>query len=63
MLDPDTLYIVENEKSGEVHWVRTPDGVGCYWYNEDDEDAKYDVSPFMRTRHVTYDEFDELREY
>lgn len=58
-LNPETLYIIRDGHHDEVTlWVRTPDGVGAYWYDEDDEDALNDVCPVKRRRI-----FDNMREF
>lgn len=46
MLDVDTLYVVGDS------YARTPDGEGCYWYDESQyEDAAHDVSDYVRIMH------------
>lgn len=63
-LRTDTLYIVATPGSDDVLWARTPDGIGCYWYDEGDEDAKTDVEDFKRTRYCeNMREFDRIRDY
>ena len=63
-LRTDTLYIVSTPGSEDVLWARTPDGVGCYWYDEGDPDAYTDVEDYKRVRHcANMREFDSLRDY
>lgn len=61
--DPDVLYVIGHEDEGEpVLYVRTPDGVGAYWYDTRDE-AEGDVSDPIATRYFDNPtEFDEWRE-
>lgn len=40
-LDPETMYIITN-RDGFESLVRTPDGIGCFWYNEDEYDIACD---------------------
>lgn len=55
MLRTDTLYIVDDQ------YVRTPDGVGAYWYQDEDE-ARGDVEPVVYVETLNVDEFDLLRD-
>ena len=63
-LRTDTLYVIgerfscDDEHSAET-FGRTPDGVGMYWY-ADEEEARGDVEPVKATRMFdTHKEFDE----
>lgn len=61
MLNPETLYVVEDKNT--VLWGRTPDGIGMYWYDEDDENAKTDVCDFKRVHYFESSrEFDNFRD-
>ena len=53
MLRTDTMYVVDGM------FVRTPDGIGAYWY-EDEDEARGDVEPVAHVVALTDDEF-ELR--
>lgn len=57
-LDPETMYIVR-DYDDSLLYVRTPDGVGCFWYDEDErEEAEGDVCDHKRVMH-----FDSNREF
>lgn len=60
---PECLYVIWNEPAGEYLYVRTPDGVGCYWYDDNQEDvARGDVCDVEYTKHFdSVKEFDEYR--
>jgi hypothetical protein len=62
LLDPETLYIVEN-RDGSVSYGRTPDGLGMYWYDEDQKhEAQTDVCDYKRSRYFDSPrEFDDFR--
>lgn len=54
MLDPGTLYIILGNEDDAFprHYIRTPDGRGCYWYDFDQrEEAMNDVCEPRRVRH------------
>lgn len=63
-LRTDTLYVIEEPFSCDdpepvVTFGRTPDGVGMYWYSDEDE-ARGDVEPAKRVLMFdTHKEFDE----
>lgn len=61
-LDPETMYIITDRDDSE-HFARTPDGVGCYWYDEDQwEEAKGDVCDHKRIMHFeSHADFDQYR--
>lgn len=61
--DPDVLFVILDDSGEVAHYVRTPDGVGAYWYEADQEDeARGDVSDPVATRTFdSVDEFDEFR--
>lgn len=66
-LRTDTLYVIEERFScddvdSDVTFGRTPDGVGMYWYG-DEEAARGDVEPVVRTAFFdTHRKFDETFE-
>lgn len=37
-MDPETLYVIRTDPPT---YVRTPDGVGAYWYTEDEHGPDY----------------------
>lgn len=67
-LRTDTLYVIDEpyrDEDGTEHeqtFGRTPDGLGMYWYGDEDE-ARGDVEQVARAAHFeTYADFDEWRE-
>jgi hypothetical protein len=62
-LDPETLYIIWNHRTETYSYARTPDGIGCYWYDEDQrEEARGDVCDVKRAKHFdSHAEFDDYR--
>lgn len=62
-LKTDVLYVIDSP-TGEMMYARTPDGVGCYWYDETAEDEAYgDVCPVVSVVHFdSHDEFEAFRE-
>lgn len=63
VLRTDTLYVIdeayENDGESDATYGRTPDGIGMYWYGDEDE-ARGDVEPVVRTAFFdTHREFDE----
>ena len=65
-LRTDTLYVIdepyENDGDSKSSFGRTPDGIGMYWYG-DEEEARGDVEPVTRTAFFdTHREFDETFE-
>lgn len=62
LMDPETLYVIRN-RDGSYSFARTPDGLGCYWYDDDDEEeARGDVCEVTRVRHFdSHAEFEEWR--
>lgn len=63
VLRTDTLYVISErfscDDSEPETFGRTPDGVGMYWYGDEDE-ARADVEPVKATRMFdTHREFDE----
>lgn len=58
--DPDTLYVVRQDDDS-VQYVRTPDGIGAYWY-DDRAEAEGDVSTPERVMHMDSDDFERFRE-
>lgn len=61
-MDPETLYCIW-QADDTIQYARTPDGVGCYWYDEDQKaDALADVCEVRRTRWFeSNEEFEEWR--
>lgn len=59
---PDILYVVWN-RDGSLSYGRTPDGIGMYWYDEDEEDtAREDICEVRRVQYFdSHKEFDEWR--
>ena len=62
-LRTDTLYVISEpfscDEQDSVTFGRTPDGIGMYWYLDEDE-ARGDVEPVKRVRMFdTHREFDE----
>lgn len=64
MLDPETLYVVNDCDDVPIYYGRTPDGVGMYWYDAVDRDeALNDVCVPVRVREFdSMDEFEDYRE-
>lgn len=61
MLKTNILYAI-TEDNGDVTYGRTPDGIGMYWYDEDDlETALGDVEPVTSTMY--FDGMDEFQEH
>lgn len=62
-INPETLYVIWNDRTSEYTYVRTPDGVGCYWYDDNQEDeARGDVCEVERVMHFdSHREFDDYR--
>lgn len=58
-IDPDALYVI-HYPDGEVQYVRTPDGIGCYWYDDRDE-AMGDVCDPRYVKH--FDSYQEWEDY
>lgn len=59
-LDPEALYVIHSAYSDDIEYARTPDGVGCYWYDDRDE-AMGDVCEVRYVKH--FDSFQEWEDY
>jgi len=60
-LDPETMYIIINRDNTET-FVRTPDGIGCFWYDDDQyEVACGDVCDYRRVMY--FDSSEEFENY
>ena len=61
-LDPETLYIIWDEKTADYTYVRTPDGVGCYFYDHGQrKEAEGDVCDVKRVKR--FDSHKEWEDY
>lgn len=72
-IDVETLYIIGDARPAGARYVdphnpveqyvRTPDGRGCYWYDENQlDEAKTDVCDFRRTHYFeTIEDFEDYR--
>jgi hypothetical protein len=60
-LDPNALYVIHD--FDVTRYARTPDGVGCYWYDENQrEEARGDVcDPTYIKYFQSFTEWEEYR--
>lgn len=61
-IEPDTLYVVFHEKYRTNSYAITPDGVGMYWYDTQEE-AEGGLPEVYETRYVTDKQLEDMREF